>query len=106
MYALVAKLASLQLLISLAAKYDLEIHEMDIKLAFLAGDLDKVIYMAQPEGFIVEGDLICKLCNSLYSLKWSPQQWNNKIHQFLVSIGFLQMNADHWVYINNTTSVM
>ena len=45
MYAPVAKLASLRLLISLAVKYDLEIHQMDIKSAFLARDLDEVIYM-------------------------------------------------------------
>ena len=79
---------------------------MDIKSVFLAGDLNDVIYMVQPEGFKVEGGLVCKLCKSLYGLKQSPHQWNNKIHQFLVSIGFVQMNADHCVYINNTTSVI
>ena len=62
--------------------------------------------MAQPEGFIVEGDLVCKLLRSLYGLKQLPCQCINKIHQFLVSIGFVQMNADHCVYINNTTSVI
>ena len=97
-YALVAKLALLQLLISLAVKCNLKIHQMDIKSAFLAGDLNEVIYMAQPDGFIVEGGLVCKLIKSLYGLKQSPQQWNNKIHWFLVSIGFIRTNADHCVY--------
>ena len=83
------KLASLQLLLSLAAKYDLEIHQMDIKSAFLAGDLNEIIYMVQSEGFIVEGGLICKLLKSLYGLKQSPHTWNKKIHHFLTSIGFL-----------------
>ena len=81
-YAPVVKLALLQLLLSIAAKYNLEIHQMDIKSAFLARDLDEVIYMVQPEGFVVEGGLICKLIKSLYSLKQSPRQWNNKIHRF------------------------
>ena len=70
-------------------KYDLEIHQIDVKSAFLAGGLDEIIYMVQPEGFVVEGGLVCKLLRSLYSLKQSPRQWNNKIHQFLVSIGFI-----------------
>ena len=65
MYAPVAKLASLRLLISLAVKYNLKIHKMDIKSAFLAGDLDEVIYMVQPEGFKVEGGLVCMLHKSL-----------------------------------------
>ena len=42
---------------------------------------------------------------SSYGLKQSPQQWNNKIHQFLVSIGFVQMNTNHCIYVNNTTLV-
>ena len=78
---------------------------MDVKSAFLAGDLNEVIYMAKLEGFVGEGDLVCKLLKSLYSLKQSPQQWNNKIHQFLVSIGFVRMNADHTAHVNTTTSV-
>ena len=86
MYAPVAKLASLWLLLSIATKYDLEIHQMDVKSAFLARVLDEVIYMAQPEGFIVKGGLICKLLKSLYGLKQLPQQWNKKIHHFLESM--------------------
>jgi len=79
---------------------------MDVKSAFLAGDLNEVIYMAQPEGFVVEGGLVCKLIKSLYSLKQSPRQWNNKIHCFLVSIGFVRMNANHCVYINTMMSAI
>ena len=62
---------------------------MDIKSAFLARDLDEVIYMAQPEGFEVEGGLVCKLCKSLYSLKQSPcheyRFWHIESH-FLTSL--------------------
>ena len=75
--------------LSIAVMYDLEMHQMDVKSAFLAGDFDEVIYMDQPEEFIVEGDLVCKLLKSLYNLKQAPCQWNNKIHHFLVSIGFI-----------------
>ena len=51
----VAQLDSLQLLLSLAAVYDWEIHQIDIKLAYLNGILNKEIYMDQPKGFEVPG---------------------------------------------------
>src|SRR5271154_5511404 len=79
---------------------------MDVKSAFLARDLDKVIYMDQPEGFKVNGDLVCKLTKSLYGLTQSPRQWNKKIHGFLVETRFVRTNADHCVYVNPTTLVI
>ena len=52
---------------------NLEIHQMDVKIAFLNGDLEEDIYMVQPEGFVHEGkeSYVCKLKNSLYGLKQS-----------------------------------
>ena len=43
------------MLIAIASIHNLEIHQMDVKIAFLKGDLDEEIYMEQPEGFIVPG---------------------------------------------------
>ena len=43
------------MIIDLAALYDLEIHQMDVKTTFLNGDLEEEIYMEQPEGFVVPG---------------------------------------------------
>jgi hypothetical protein len=56
---------------ALVAHYDLELHQMNIKTAFLNGNLQENVYMAQPEGFAVEGKehLGCKLKKSLYELK-------------------------------------
>ncbi|GKG03722.1 putative RNA-directed DNA polymerase [Tanacetum coccineum] len=50
---------------------------MDVKAAFLYGDLDKEIYMEQPEGFQVKGkeDYVCRLQKSLYGFKQAPRQW-------------------------------
>ena len=71
----VAKLTSIIFLLSLATTFDLEVEKMDVKKAFLHGDLDEEIYTKQPEGFIVKGkkDLICKLKRSIYGLNQSPR---------------------------------
>jgi hypothetical protein len=59
------------LLIAIAAIHDLKIHQMDVKTAFLNGDLEEEIYMDQPEGFVEAGQesKVCKLTRSLYGLK-------------------------------------
>jgi hypothetical protein len=56
---------------TLVAHYDLELHQMDVKTAFLNGDLEKNVYMAQPKGFVVEEkeSMGCRLKKSIYSLK-------------------------------------
>jgi hypothetical protein len=55
----------------------MEIHQMDVKTAFLNGDLEEEIYMEQLEGFTHEGEhLVCKFHKSLYGLKQFPRAWN------------------------------
>jgi hypothetical protein len=68
-YVLVACLASIQTLLALAAKYQLEIQQIDVKTAFLYGDLDEKIYMELPEGYNNNNTLVCKLVKSIYGLK-------------------------------------
>jgi hypothetical protein len=64
---------SFRIIMALVAHYDLELHQMDINTAFLNGNLQENVYMAQPEGFAVEGKehMRCKLKKSLYVLKTS-----------------------------------
>src|SRR5579859_6527020 len=108
-YAPVVKLESIRILIAIAAIYGLEIHQMDVVTAFLAGELKEEIYMEQPEGFEIgtkEEDLVCQLRKSLYGLKQAPRVWNRKIRHFLKSIGFDQTYSDPCVYINKTTDII
>ena len=70
-YSPVARLTTIQALLSLAASYGLIVHQMDVKTAFLNVELDEEIYMDQPDGFVVKGQesKVCKLLKSLYGLK-------------------------------------
>ena len=72
----VTRIISIRLLIAIAAIFDLKIHQMDVKTAFLNGDLEEEIYMDQPEGFVEPGQesKVCKLIKSLYGLKQAPKQ--------------------------------
>nr|GEV69454.1 zinc finger, CCHC-type [Tanacetum cinerariifolium] len=94
-YAPVARISTIRLL-ALAAIHDLVIHQMDVKTAFLNGDLDVEIYMKQPEGFVMPGheSKVCKLKKSLYGLKQAPKQWNQKFNDVVLSNGFSLNQAD------------
>lgn len=63
---------------------------MDVKTAFLHGDLEEEIYMEQPEGYAKRGKehLVCKLRKSLYGLKQACEKWYQKFGTFMHSQGF------------------
>jgi hypothetical protein len=73
----VVRHTSIRVVFLLVAHYDMALEQMDVKTAFLRGDLKEQIYMEQPEGFNQPGQehLVCKLKKSLYGLKQSPRQW-------------------------------
>jgi hypothetical protein len=72
-FAPVAKLVSIHCIFALTTIEDMEIHQMDVKIAILNGDLGEEIYMEQPEGFTQGEHLVCKLHKSLYGLKQSSR---------------------------------
>jgi transposase InsO family protein len=102
-FAPVAKFASIRTLLALAAHQDYEVHQMDVKTAFLNGDLDVELYMRQPEGFVVAGqeELVCKLRKSLYGLKQAGRAWFEKINTALIDMDFTPLDSDHCVYVRH-----
>jgi hypothetical protein len=69
-FAPIAKFMSICCILALTAIEDMEIHQMDVKIVLLNGELEEEIYMEQPKGFTHEGEhLVCKLHKSLYGLK-------------------------------------
>jgi hypothetical protein len=73
---------------------------MDVKTAFLNGDLDETVYMAQPKGFVVEGKekLGCRLKKSIYGLKQASRQWYLKFDKTIKEFGFKENVEDICVY--------
>eukprot|EP00253_Pinus_taeda_P035024 PITA_35024 len=76
-----------------------EVHQMDVKNAFLHGDLSKEIYMEQPHGFIQDSPLVCRLKKSLYGLKKGRRTWYAKMDSFLLSQNFERCKSDPNVYM-------
>nr|KYP31853.1 Retrovirus-related Pol polyprotein from transposon TNT 1-94 [Cajanus cajan] len=99
----VVKMTSIRAILGLAAKLDLEIEQLDVKTAFLHGDLEEEIYMEQPEGFAEPGKehLVCRLKKSLYGLKQAPRQWYKKFDLFMAQHNFKKTSADQCVFVKN-----
>ena len=96
----VTRIASIRVLMALASIHKLYIHQMDVKTAFLNGDLDEEIYMVQPNWCVIPGqeNKVCKLVKSLYGLKQAPKQWHEKLDQVLLSGGFSTVEVERCVY--------
>ncbi|KAJ9547196.1 hypothetical protein OSB04_019739 [Centaurea solstitialis] len=91
---------SFRTIMALVAHYDLELHQMDVKTAFLNGNIDETIYMTQPENFAL-GDsksMVCRLKKSIYGLKQASRQWYLKLHQVITSFGYEVNLVEDCVY--------
>ncbi|GKC81367.1 zinc finger, CCHC-type containing protein, partial [Tanacetum coccineum] len=99
-YAPMARISAIQLLIAMASIHNLIIHQMDVKTAFLNGELEDEVYINQPQGFIMRGNenKVCKLIKSLYGLKQAPKQWHKKFDEVVLSSVYLLNQADKYVY--------
>ena len=73
---------------------------MDVKTAFLNGNLEEEIYMMQPEGFIAKNQehMVCKLKKSIYGLKQASRSWNIRFDQAIKSFDFEQNLDERCVY--------
>ena len=102
----VSKKDYLRIIMALVAHYDLELHQMDVKTAFLNGDLEEEVYMDQPQGFETTGQesLVCKLKKSIYGLKQASRQWYLKFNNTILSYGFVENTVDTCIYMKVTGS--
>ena len=96
----VAMLKSVRILLAIAAYFDYEIWQMDVKTAFLNGNLTEDVYMIQPEGFVDPNNAskICKLQKSIYGLKQASRSWNLRFDEVVKGFGFIQNGEEACVY--------
>jgi len=104
-FAPVAKFSTIRALLAVAAARGLTVHQLDVKTAFLHGELEEEVYLQPPAGVehpdIVTGK-VWRLRKALYGLKQAPRQWNIKLHDFLVGLGFRRTESDHSLYVRRT----
>ena len=95
-FAPVMKFAIFRMLLARGAMEDMELHQVDVKTAFLHGDLDEEIFMFQPDGFQEKGKehLVCRLQKALYGLKQAPRSWYRKLDEFLFNSGFQRAKSE------------
>ena len=92
--------ASIRIILELVVVQDMHLEQIDVKTAFLHGELQEEIVMQLPEGDVASGkeDLVCLLKKYLYGLKQSPKQWYLRFDNFMITHAFNKCSYDCCVY--------
>ena len=103
-FALVEKRNTVRIILPLAAHFGWEMHQFDVKNAFLHGSLEEEVYMEIPPGYgnVNEENKVCRLKKALYGLKQSPRAWFGMFTQAMVSLGYRQSQGDHTLFIKHS----
>ncbi|KAG8484776.1 hypothetical protein CXB51_021144 [Gossypium anomalum] len=103
-FAPVARLDTIKLLFALAAQKKWQIHQLDVKSAFLNGFLKEEIYIEQPDGFQVKGqeDKVYRLKKALYGLKQAPRAWYDRVDASLSKLGFEKSLSEPTLYVKKS----
>jgi hypothetical protein len=104
-FASVVKPMSYKALFAMAAALDFDIEQMDVKTAFLYGNVDEEIYVEQPEGFSDGTTRVCRLSKALYGLKQSPRIWYQTLSTFLIESGYTPLNSDQSVFVRGNNYI-
>lgn len=100
-YAPVARMDTIRLIIALAAQRGWTIHQMDVKSAFLHGVLEEDVYVQQPQGYLVKNheQKVYKLQKALYGLKQAPRAWFSRIEAYFIKEGFTKSSSEHTLFL-------
>lgn len=102
-FAPVSKHTTLRTLLSIVAAEDFELHQLDVKTAFLNGELEETIYMKQPQGYEEGGsNTVCRLNKAIYGLRQAPRAWHTRLKKELEDMGFVASEADPGLYVLHT----
>ena len=104
-FSLVAKMTTVQTILAIAASQSWKLHQMDVKNAFLHGDLQEEIYMKLPSRTTTSSPHdVCKLKHSLYGLKQAPRAWFEKFRITLLFFSFTQSQYDSSLFLHTSMS--
>jgi hypothetical protein len=100
-FALVARLDTIRLVLSIAAQNSWPVYQLDVKSTFLHGGLKEEVYIDQPLGYMKQGheNQVYKLKKALYGLKQAPRAWYSRIDEYFAKEGFLKCPYEHTFYI-------
>lgn len=107
-FAPVARMDTIQMIVALAAQNHWKIYQMDVKSAFLNGFLDEEVYVEQPPGYVRKGHeaKVYKLKKALYGLKQAPRAWYTHIDTYLLQHGFQKCPYEHTLYIKSNANAV
>jgi hypothetical protein len=105
-FAPVAKLASLRAILAIAAERNLELHQMDVKSAYLNGSLSNELFMSPPPGFNVPDGMVLRLIKAVYGTKQGGRVWYEEISGTLRDMGYTRTDADHAVFTRGAGSAL
>lgn len=89
---------TIRVLLAIAAQKKWKVIQIDVKTAFLHGEIEETIFMEPPPGLDYPENMVCQLKKSLYGLKQASRCWNKTFSEFLTSYGFKQSIADSCVF--------
>ncbi|GKE80973.1 retrovirus-related pol polyprotein from transposon TNT 1-94 [Tanacetum coccineum] len=107
-FALVARIEAIRIFVANTAYKNMKIYQMDVKKAFLNGELKEEVYVSQPEGFVNQNNLshVYKLKKALYGLKQAPRAWYDMLSSFLISQQFSKGAVDPTLFTWHARSVL
>ncbi|KAJ0653431.1 putative RNA-directed DNA polymerase [Helianthus annuus] len=105
-FAPVARFETIRVVISVAAQRGWELHQLDVKTAFLNGELSEEIYVNQPEGFVKKGDedKVYRLKKALYGLKQAPRAWYSRIDGYFSQHGYVRSINEPNLYVKKVNN--
>ena len=106
-YAPIARMEAVKMFLAYATNKNFEVYQMDVKLAFLNGEIEEEVYIEQLEGFplIEEKDMVFKLKKKMYGLTQAPRTWYARLDKYLAKLGFAKGTTDGNLYLKKTEVV-
>lgn len=99
-YAPVFSMTKIRSVLAVVGCNNFKLQQVDVKTAFVNGDLGEDVFMAVSEGLKDNSSdiMVCKLLRSIYGLKKSPREWYAKMHEFLLILNFTSSRNDPCLY--------